>query len=131
MKPHAEISRPTVPNARFWTFENDSWVKVTLRVGQTLDWGRTSRDEEGASFAACRWTHQGAGVRLDWQTGGRDCDGYSESAGSVFAPVGLLAVCACGYEAPEQHGGRTMLRPDWQRVGDTVRRDDSAEAAGY
>jgi len=43
-------------NARFWTVMHGNDVKITLRPGQTLNWGFTRPTEEGYTGEFETWT---------------------------------------------------------------------------
>lgn len=102
-----------VPSARFWTFENNSWVKLTLEPGQSLTWGKSARDEEGFSAEGNTWSHDGDRVLLQWSRSGRDCDGYVSEAGELQCSIAELA----SVPVLIGDGAEVVDRPDWQKVG--------------
>lgn len=119
-------------NARFWCWVADGWVRVTLRPGQSLTWGRSWRDPEGWGFETSTWRHVGQGVEEDWARGGRDCDGYVEAAGLLFCPLERLAAVPAWEDAPEHRfAGRLIGRPDWREAAPTRCRDEYAVAANF
>lgn len=124
-----KLKYTTAPNARFWTFENDGWIKITLAPGQSLKCSSTTRDDEGASWRACQWTHDGDGVRRVWGWGGRDCDGYQSENGIDFAA--LESLHAEPIHASETYNLRPIARPAWLQVEPSRCRDQFAEAAGF
>lgn len=116
-------------NARFWTFENNGWVKLTLRPSQQLSHGVGGRTDEGWSFYGCTWEHEGDRVSRHWISDGRDCDGRLTHEGHDFALLSELAAVESYLmegEKPEQ----TVLRPDWHDLERAVF-DEYAVAAGY
>jgi hypothetical protein len=120
---HGQFANGSMRNARFWTFENDAWVKITLRPDQSLTHRTFSRDDEGFSSTADTWIHEGGAVFNIWGRFGRDCDGRSESAGRLVCAMADLRAVDADQDMPP--------RPDWQKVGETICRDEFAEAAGY
>lgn len=120
-------------NARIWEYINDDYVKITLRPGQCLVWGRFGRDEEGWSSETTRWEWDGTTLTFAFCMDGTDCDGRTSSHGCFkttrdkFAmkdtyPPGEICVTA--------NGAEVIHLPEWEKVSDG-RRDYSAEAAGY
>lgn len=109
-------------NARFWTFENNAAVKLTLRPGQTLTHFTFQRDDEGYHASQTRWTHDGKGVDRSDYWEGRDCDGVTEGAYESYCALRGL------HSGPMGEDGTAY--PDWKH-GPTAYRDHSAEAMGY
>jgi len=119
-------------NARFWCWVADGWVRLTLRPGQELTWGRFSRDCEGFSAETSTWRHVGQGVEESWLHRGRDCDGYVESGGLLFCPIDRLAAVPAWEDVPDnRHAGKLIGRPDWQKAAPDHCRDEYAEAANF
>lgn len=124
--------------ARFWTFHNGDWVKLSLRPEQTLATYHYQRDEEGYSSQSVVWTHNGLGVFRETSTRGRDCDGVRSSTFEDYCPMRRLAHVPCvdrtydGAETPEHdEKGAPMRRPRWTESAPTRCYDQYAEAAGY
>lgn len=117
-------------NARLWIWENDGWVKLTLKPGQSLSWGKSERSDEGYSWRANRWTHDGDGVRNEWGHGGRDCDGTTSANGVCFAPLDAKPA-PDSRTALEFHLGKLIVPPQWLEVEPVRCRDQFAEASGY
>ena len=46
------------PNARFWTFYHGSFVKLTLRFGQSRAFGFSAPDDEGYGYESELFTYQ-------------------------------------------------------------------------
>lgn len=131
-----QLAAHGVPAARFWTFENDAWIKITLRPGQSLSWGKSARTDEGFAAEGNTWSHEGDRVLLQWSRSGRDCDGFVSEAGELSCALSELAsvpvFCEVdGEPCHETHAGRAILRPEWEKVGPVRCRDSFAEAAGY
>lgn len=120
MKPRSRIP------VRFWVFENDGWVRLALRPGESLQWSKCAIDDEGASVEACKWSHTGEAIRLDWMTAGSDCDGRTRSTGACDCQLDALEAV----QTDDQYNGRRIMRPDWRLVV-TSRRDQFAERANY
>ncbi|HVL15826.1 MAG TPA: hypothetical protein VM529_24860 [Gemmata sp.] len=123
--------RETVPTARFLVWENDQWVKISLRPGQSLTRDVGGPTEEGYSWESTTWTHTGQGVAQEYSSGGRDCDGRHEYHSESYCPLEDLAARDAtveNYDGTTSHAG--VMAPDWQHGG-SIRRDHTAEAAGY
>ncbi len=111
-------------NARFWVYINGGPVRLTLEPGQSLGWGRWSRNEEGWSSEYECWRFDGAGVYRVSEDDGVDCDGrLSHSYETMFELKDLAAGSPDGAEAG-------VFYPLWSRVK-ASQRDYSAEAMGY
>lgn len=109
--------------ARFWTWLNDGWVRVTLYPGESLSWSHGERTDEGYSchgetFAYDERTGDIANEYTAW---GRDCDGPYQSGAARHCHLSQLT-------ADEPDPG--IMAPAWQR-GHAWQRDAYAEAAGY
>lgn len=110
-------------NARFWTWENGDWVKITLKPGQALGYGYHYGTEEGYASGSVSWEHAGDHVVREYTRNERDCDGLYTGGGVHVAPLDKLA------EVGSEIG---ILRPEWtEDRSNTWQRDHSAEAAGY
>ena len=119
----------TEDNARFWVWHRGSWVKVTLRPGQSLTTFEGYQTEEGYHREASTFTHHGEAVACQWYETGRDCDGLYERGGELFCPLADLAARDAHAEFPVRENAG-IRAPEWQRVTG-YRRDHAAEAAGY
>ena len=107
------------PNARFWIWENDGWIKLTIRPSQTLKWWCGSDTEEGWSAHGCEWHLCGPHVYAYAWTDGVDCDGRLSAQAEFVCPVSELL-----YE------GDSPEAPNWERES-ASQRDYAAEAMGY
>lgn len=119
--------------ARFWTWENGGWVKITLAPGQSLKWSKFSRDEEGWSSEAVRWSHEGTHVVCENRYSGKDCDGTISRGGSQTCPLSRLATVPA-YDDGERRSTEFRPiegRPDWQEGAPAWQRDARAELANY
>jgi hypothetical protein len=133
------------PNARFWTFYHNSWVKLTLRFCQSLAFGFSAPDDEGYSFESNLYTYQRDDrfsdtapliVLNEWSNGGRDCDGSIRRSGAHFSPLDQLAATESYMEQGEDKSrshfqGRRIRRPEWQEFKECRVHDQFAEAANY
>ena len=113
-------------NARFWAFVNLSWVKLTLKPGQSLAWGTGGRTDEGYSAESSQWEFDGETVLEQWAEWGRDCDGGHERSGERHCTLDMLRA----QEADATEYGARPERPEWTD-GAVECRDEYAEAAGY
>ena len=137
MKPPRKFA--PVPNARFWEYIHDGWVKLTLRPGQGLSHWHGAPDDEGYSREENSWAHLGDHVTNVWHFDARDCDGRISRSGASQCPLDRLqqhpAVIG-DWRAFDLHPpdpniySTTLLRPAWQKLN-CRQRDYSAEAAGY
>ena len=119
------------PNARFWTFQNDSYVKLTLAPGETLNWYAWARHEEGWASEAESWHHTGDGIEREITTDGRDCDGRLQGLADMFAPLNALRARSSDIgSGPAIHDGRPVRLPEWGEVRSS-HIDEYAELAGY
>ena len=114
-------------NMRFRVFINGGWVKLTLRPGQSLSWGRSGPDEEGYSFESVTWEAIATGVMRSSSSGGRDCDGYTEHSQSSYCPEEALWAEVVPSEAfPED----PVYCPRWEGKEEEVY-DQYAQLDGY
>jgi len=119
----------TTKNARFWTWENDGWVKLTLRPGQSLTYVAGGTHDEGWSRDYTEWRHDGNVVVCEYESDGADCDGRFQHGGVLECSLDSLATVPA-YEGGT-FAGVVITRPDWQKAGFDWQRDHTAEAAGY
>lgn len=127
----------STPNARFWAYINGSAVKITLRPGQSLSWGRSNPTEEGYRYESYEWSHEGHVVRCECVDGGRDCDGVLEHSTGWFCYLGELL---SGYRPYLTEGdlSDSLIAPCWEEViwpqwrrGHSETYDQHAQAMGY
>ena len=111
-------------NCRFWEHINGDHVKLTLRPGQTLDWGRYESTEEGWSLQGETWSLSADSLAITRESvsDGTDCDGRISSGHTAIASADQFTFTDC-----YQFAGK---RPDWQPDEDW-QRDYSAEAMNY
>lgn len=134
MKHHdCEICRETMRTvnrtARFWEFINGTWVKLSLKVGQSVKHVHHSRDEEGYSLEVNRWTHAENGFVFNaFFMEGTDCDGRVTRGGELRCHVEKLKARERVWHDPDPDAPK--LIPKWEKV-EAFNRDYSAEAAGY
>lgn len=111
-------------NARFWTWLNGAYVKLTLKPGQTLSWGQGGPTDEGWSSVEESWelSEDGEVIVRECVTDGSDCDGRLTQGTTMIASADGATFC--------DYAGDGHFRPDWQR-DDAWQRDQYAEAMGY
>lgn len=111
---------------RFWTFENNSSVRLKIERGQTLRWWSFDQDEEGWSARMATWSIDDERdlLVLEFLTQGRDCDGRHEFGGEMVCSLWDLesGTAADGVRYPDF---------DWDWDDKCWQRDEFAEAAGY
>lgn len=115
-------------NARFWVYRHGSWVKVTLRPGQSLDtceWGPT---DEGYFQSYATWVYEDGIVKFHYYRKERDCDGLFENGGCLVCALDELQ--AKENYSKDEHAGKVIMVPEWIDE-DSWQRDHSAEAMGY
>ena len=113
------------PNARFWTWLNGDYVKITLRPGQSLTHYSGGPCEEGWSYETQVWRHAGYAVFSSWAVEAKDCDGRLDQFGSSQCAIDQLNP---GYEFELTSNVQAM--PHWNN-DDISQRDYAAEAMGY
>ena len=129
---NATASKTTA--ARWWEPVNGSWVKITLRPGQSLTHHTGGETEEGYSYTTEQWDFDGRTVERFSFTRSMDCDGRGSSEYGQSCPVERLGTGPhlwLGWNP--DHTDRidpSRRRPDWQDDR-ASQRDYSAEAAGY
>lgn len=109
--------------ARFWVPHGESYVRLTLREGEShhhYEWHRT---DEGFSSELNVWTFEDGLVRHQNSIDGRDCDGRMTHFYETVCPLANLAACTAYYD-PD------IRVPNWT-VESRSQRDYSAEAMGY
>lgn len=113
-------------NARFWTFINGDWVKLTLAPGYEITHTEGGPTDEGFHREWNTWAHTGEGVERTWETSSRDCDGRLDRSGECCATLEQLRARNIGEYGPNPGA----LVPEWTEC-DSRQRDYNAEAAGY
>jgi len=110
------------PNARFWIYWNQNWVKLTLKPTQSvsLNDGRTTC--EGFVDHNEVYTHEGDRVGCSITTISKDCDGVFHHYWDGFCELDSLK------ENPEDENG--PARPYWTKESQS-QRDLFAERCGY
>ena len=67
-----------IKTARFWIWWNDGWVKITLRDGQSVRYGRFGYHDEGWESEEEQIKREGDWLHRVTHTDGTDCDGRLE-----------------------------------------------------
>lgn len=109
--------------ARFWVPHGESYVRLTLRNGESRHHYEWHRTDEGFSSELNVWTFEDGLVRHQNSLDGRDCDGRLTQFYETACPVDHLARLPA-------YGDTTIKVPDWQ-LEKRGQRDYSAEAMGY
>ena len=119
----------TQSNARFWTWWNGGWVKLTLRPRQTITLHRGWKHEEGWSEEIDVFIHEGGAVRNEHTESGRDCDGRLDRYSDFVARLDQLQNDSAyeRWSCPENEG---IYTPNWHKLTSS-QRDEYAELAGY
>jgi len=107
-------------NARFWTWINDGWIRMTLQPGQEITHCVGGPHEEGYSYETTTYTHHGETVGREVFTESRDCDGRYDNAYSQAAAIDALD----NVETPDR-----VMRPDWQTIDETQRPQNAPQGA--
>ena len=114
-------------NARFWTWHNGTYVKLTLRPGEARHHHRFWPHEEGWASTTIEWSFDGSTVTRETVADGTDCDGRLTLHYLDTAALHQLAVCVSDADdSPEEQ----LATPDWTDAG-RGQRDYTAEAMGY
>lgn len=123
-----------LPNARFWTWGNDGFVKVTVKPSKTLTHvNRSGFTEEGWSSLVEWWTYDAdeCVIQSHAVSTGRDCDGRYEHHSTHHCSVANLAAVPPREADPEyQIEAIPFARPQWEQ-GLEYQRDYAAEFLGY
>lgn len=116
-------------NARFWTYHPvaDSFVKLTLKPGQTLHHWQGWPTDEGWSSAAMTWSFDGEVVCREVIHDGQDCDGRLTTMRRQQCALADLRVMR---EDDTLRDHKSPWLPDWSDVSSS-QRDYAAEAMGY
>jgi hypothetical protein len=125
------------PNARFLSYVNGDWVKITLKPEQQLTWRWYCRTEEGYAAGGSTWTHEGDHVREEQASDGRDCDGRHGDSREDICPLALLRARPIYHRTwneershwYEQPTGE--YKPDWRQEKSGPVYDQYAQLAGY
>ena len=118
------------PNARFWVWECDGWVKLTVKPGETLKHYSGGPCEEGFHYEMTAWEYDkdfgedAPQIVRHFTSESRDCDGPLEHHSVSACPIGRLR------EERWAPADDEILTPDWQKV-ESWQRDHYAEAMGY
>ena len=121
------------PNARFWVWENDGWIKLTLKPGQTLRYFHGGLTDEGFSHHHQEFEYDADdGVVISRYTShARDCDGPHDYECDSHCPVSELQARPPEPADPEWGTEEIPVpRPEWRKVS-ASQRDYYAEAMGY
>ena len=116
--------RQSPPNARFWAYVNQGPVKITLKPNQVLSHVEGGPTDEGWSYHATCWDHEGDRVTREYTNNACDCDGRLDRYSDDEC---LLEDLREGSKSFTNDG---VAMPKWQRVS-ASQRDHSAERAGY
>lgn len=121
--------RMNPPNARFWVWECDGWVKLTLKPGQTLRYCYGGPHEEGYSYSEQEFEYDADEMVVisRYTNNSRDCDGPLDYRSESHCRIDELQA-----EPPDTDDpyGPRPARPNWQK-GESCQRDHYAEAMGY
>ena len=112
---------------RFWYWINDGPVRIKLKPGQSLEWNRFEKTDEGFSRFGEVWEASNNNVNVVGWHEGRDCDGYVSGSNESNCPLELLDE---GHQGEEIFQGRHIIYPKWQNQN-SQQRDLAAENAGY
>ena len=110
-------------NARFWTYINGSWSKLTLSADRpSIHHYQGSPTDEGWSSESHQWRLDDGVVEEHICDDGVDCDGRLTRYSEWACPVEDLQ------KSPREDG--EIMTPAWQEQGG-YQRDQYAEMAGY
>ncbi len=120
-------------NVRFWVWSGSAeggYVKLTLKPGQSLEWGYCERTDEGWASASTTWTHRGEYLTRESCSDGVDCDGrlstgYEDEAQEMAPQLDHFVSGQYRKDGPV-----LGWAPVWEDVS-AFQRDYSAEAMGY
>jgi hypothetical protein len=138
---HATINRkeqsPMDKTYRFWITHDGGPVRLSLKVGQSIDLHSGGPTEEGYHRASqVYYIDREKGVLIgehDWEA--RDCDGRMSGGQDHWAYLDELAVrepygLRLSALERQEAEARRVRYPEWQPL-DRWQRDHQAEAAGF
>lgn len=70
------------PNARFWTWWNNDWVKITLKPGKEVSLWDGGRTDEGWYCHGEHYEYVDGVVWMSWSDDETDCDGRFTTGGT-------------------------------------------------
>jgi hypothetical protein len=115
-------------NAKFWVWNKEGFVKLTLTPGEVIQRREFQSTDEGWSSLTEEWRHNGDRIVHEGAYAGRDCDGRHSYDFETFALLTKLQVILTytyeGLERPD------VLIPDWQDAKSTVY-DQYAQLSNY
>lgn len=120
---------PKLRNARFWIWENDDWVKVTVKVHQQLVWYQGGPTHEGWRSKRVVFTHVGDVIERETTSDGCDCDGRLTRTHTEICKIENLKLD----EPYREEGSNDWVPPgvpQWEKES-SFQRDYEAERAGY
>jgi len=127
-----------ITSARFWTYINGTWSKITVKQGQQLHWSRHAPHEEGWESEAFTWVISGETLYRSLDTESQDCDGYHSDVlrSSCHIPRGLKGRSAIKFGPHRQLTSIESMITQFIRVPSWIKihhdqYDQRAEAAGY
>lgn len=109
-------------NARFWIWWNNSWIKLTLRPGQSVSMGKGGPNDEGFCCESQGYQHDGDRVSSYVRIDSRDCDGPHTYDWDGFCLLADLKAAEADEYGP--------ARPTWTKES-SFQRDLYAELSGY
>jgi hypothetical protein len=117
-------------SARFWIYEHDDYVRLTLKPGDSYTYSTGGATDEGSHYEGTTWTREGEYVNRFYGSYGRDCDGYMETSGEDRCHLSQLRA---GFQ-PSAHGETddTEVRlPVWSDQQSGPVYDESARRMNY
>jgi hypothetical protein len=105
---------------RFYTWINQSPVRLALRDGQSITHYKCEETEEGYHDDLVTWWREGDTIFCQHDSSGRDCDGRVSSS----------RLCVSSGDDLDANIQEEASYPHWTRVN-ASQRDYAAEAAGY
>ncbi len=80
-----ELTVTPIPRARFWIWRNETYVKVSIGYGDTIEFNHFERHDEGFLSSWDGYRHDGDRVVYETHNRSSDCDGLFESSSESHA----------------------------------------------
>lgn len=130
--PNGDSGYYEITTARFWTFINGGPVKISLPIGETLQWSKCQRTDEGWGSEAYRWSFEFNEVLEEFTSDGVDCDGRLSRHCDRTCPLDRLKRRIPRKTQDEEYNQNVngLRFPAWEGKSHG-QRDYAAEAMGY
>jgi len=118
-----------IKTARFWVFHCEAWVKLSLRDGETVQFGEFSRDYEGYNSTRETITRDGIFLYSQREDSASGCDGRVETFSQYRSTIFHIQTGMGAFDIE----GQNLRRVSWGEDTETDREvnDHFARAMNY